>query len=815
MKKEVIFTLVAAAIIVTSVGWSSVLGDPTPDKPKILSDGSDIYNENELQYLSIPLNDTESLNITGEFNESSNITLNPSRLVASVIFSGKGHVSSPMGYARVLAIDSSGNKHLIFGTDSLVLGKTFEAEFICEETCNLGETRIDYIAIEIKDASLTIDGIWVLPSNSKPKNFLSRSTYLANQEDLKVGAWQDRITAKDLGWTADETPVSDLTYEEKRSLLGAGGVPEELPNLQGFEYYKGGVFKMEHQGYNRENSESPSSNLPESWDWRNTHGENWNTPVKSQSCCLLGGFLNCSIATNDICENVLGGEWISCGSCWAFASVAATELLTNIYYNQHVDLDLSEQELVSCTNDGCWGGEVINAQNYIMSDGIVDEECFPYTATDDNCNNRCPYEDIEEWIFVERRDIFYGMVEEKEILKAHIIDGAIGASISNWSHALLLQGYRETEEGTVWIFKNSWGDDWGIEGYAEMLEVPMETITAFTFLEPVESLVNREISCTDNDNDGYCNWGINSSKPGSCPPGCHETIGDCDDSDPNSFMAGDFICGTLECYDGIDNEGDLLVDEEDNLSCSLNPPYPHSPTLDSEYTLPNYIECSDSDGGINYSESSYAMGRVRRNINDYGVKYFYLNKPERCLHTGQLQEWWCRPQDNMPMHDEYDCGLISQVCFDGACVDCGDSDVNVEYPDGINPYEQGTVYLPGEVQETDFCVNSNLLREFYCNSGALGMQDISCDCFEDACQQNFECEPQYECRSDGCGQDPVPEGDAWCEQQYGQDYQCCVPTAPPTCEQLGGVCTDPQNCIEILSETVCSFGEYCCTIEER
>ncbi|MFH1290922.1 MAG: hypothetical protein ABIH92_05980 [Nanoarchaeota archaeon] len=45
----------------------------------------------------------------------------------------------------------------------------------------------------------------------------------------------------------------------------------------------------------------------------------------------------------------------------------------------------------------------------------------------------------------------------------------------------------------------------------------------------------------------------------------------------------------------------------------------------------------------------------------------------------------------------------------------------------------------------------------------------------------------HECRSDGCGQDYVPEGDAWCEQEYGSDYQCCVRTMPLTCSELVGV----------------------------
>ena len=94
-------------------------------------------------------------------------------------------------------------------------------------------------------------------------------------------------------------------------------------------------------------------------------------------------------------------------------------------------------------------------------------------------------------------------------------------------------------------------------------------------------------------------------------------------------------------------------------------------------------------------------------------------------------------------------------------------------------------------------------------------------CQEDGHYPMFECgmvvpcEPQHQCRSDGCGQDPVPEGDAWCEQEYGLEYQCCVRTMPLTCRELSGVCMLPDDCNVILaSGDECADegypGYYCC-----
>lgn len=76
------------------------------------------------------------------------------------------------------------------------------------------------------------------------------------------------------------------------------------------------------------------------WDWRNRHGANdpsspyfddddsgftgWITPIKNQA------------------------EPTGCGSCSAFGTFGSFEAMINLYYNQHLDLDLSEQEQLSC-----------------------------------------------------------------------------------------------------------------------------------------------------------------------------------------------------------------------------------------------------------------------------------------------------------------------------------------------------------------------------------------------------------------------------------------------------------------------------------
>jgi len=197
--------------------------------------------------------------------------------------------------------------------------------------------------------------------------------------------------------------------------------------------------------------------LPARFDWRDSAGV---TPVKNQ---------------------------LSCGSCWAFATVGVVE--SAIKLTDGIEENLSEQWLVSCDGYGCNGGWLVFDYFIDYGDKCLDPGCplesaFPYVAEQAPC--LCPYPGdryfIDAWWYVgyeggpadvpaiKNAMLQYGPVTS--LVYASPEFDAYTGGVFNYcvahehNHFVTLVGWDDNlgSEG-AWILRNSYGPYWGENGY--------------------------------------------------------------------------------------------------------------------------------------------------------------------------------------------------------------------------------------------------------------------------------------------------------------------------------------------------------------
>ena len=192
--------------------------------------------------------------------------------------------------------------------------------------------------------------------------------------------------------------------------------------------------------------------LPESFDWRDVPGA--LSPIKSQG---------------------------SCGSCYSFAITAALESAMAIF-GKVPDLNLSEQQIVSCSDAyGCGGGFMTTA-SYVVDTGLTEEASFPYVARGVRCKSRLPikakavsYKLLGERNKSPTRDEIKAALIEKGPLFITVMAGGSGWSgagqdvtscrrSGRLNHMIVISGF--DKDG--WIIRNSWGSNWGDKGYAHI-----------------------------------------------------------------------------------------------------------------------------------------------------------------------------------------------------------------------------------------------------------------------------------------------------------------------------------------------------------
>lgn len=170
----------------------------------------------------------------------------------------------------------------------------------------------------------------------------------------------------------------------------------------------------------------------------------------------------------------------SCGSCWAFSATAAFEARYQLAHgSKHVDTLFAEQELVDCDtqSNGCNGGWMDYAFEYLQSHAFCTGSQYPYTARDGKCQEaKCAGGPSDKAYF----DIPQG---DENTLLDKLQEGPISVAVdaSTWSfysggimercgkglnHGVTLVAYN-ADENSVKI-RNSWGAGWGEKGYIRL-----------------------------------------------------------------------------------------------------------------------------------------------------------------------------------------------------------------------------------------------------------------------------------------------------------------------------------------------------------
>ncbi|EGC32888.1 hypothetical protein DICPUDRAFT_155103 [Dictyostelium purpureum] len=188
-----------------------------------------------------------------------------------------------------------------------------------------------------------------------------------------------------------------------------------------------------------------------------------------------------------------------CGSCWAFGAVESAQ--DRICIHKGLDVQLSFLDLVTCdqSDDGCEGGDDVSAWNFLKKQGVVTQECKPYTiptcppaqqpclnfVNTPNCVKQC--ESNSTLIYSQDKHKMakiYSINSVEAIMQEISTNGPVEACFSVYEdflgyksgvyqhttgkflggHCVKIFGYGTLNGVNYWSVANSWTTSWGDNG---------------------------------------------------------------------------------------------------------------------------------------------------------------------------------------------------------------------------------------------------------------------------------------------------------------------------------------------------------------
>ncbi|MEE2827570.1 MAG: C1 family peptidase [Myxococcota bacterium] len=253
--------------------------------------------------------------------------------------------------------------------------------------------------------------------------------------------------------------MSQLSADERRSLVNLAEEPVGLDEALGV------VVRPIGSDFDA------LGEAPASFSWRDKDGRDWLMPIRNQSMC---------------------------GSCAAFGLTGLLELQVKVDLGEPgLDIDLSDSHCLTCSGGDC--DEAISLSDGLatmITEGLPTESCAPYlqggvgqvilTPCDEGCDGvdrgRVYLDRTERLQFDEELTL----AEQVAAMQTAMLEGPLLVRLSVWDdlfsytdgvyanavsdpelrlgyHALLLVGWDDDRQ--AWLARNSWGDDWGEEGY--------------------------------------------------------------------------------------------------------------------------------------------------------------------------------------------------------------------------------------------------------------------------------------------------------------------------------------------------------------
>lgn len=196
-----------------------------------------------------------------------------------------------------------------------------------------------------------------------------------------------------------------------------------------------------------------------------------------------------------------------CGSCWAVSSATALRAHSELYQE---DRTFSVQQILDCTPNpmlcggrgGCGGATAELAMEYAARAGVVRDEEHAYSGKDSTCPpemkapNQMTQTSLTQISNNEQGGAAFGMMgwhklpenKAEPLLLAVFDKGPVVVSVAatdDWSmyshgimkacqtgavinHAVVLVGFGEEGATGFWEIQNSWGPDWGEDGFIRL-----------------------------------------------------------------------------------------------------------------------------------------------------------------------------------------------------------------------------------------------------------------------------------------------------------------------------------------------------------